>query len=72
VQQLARSEVIDLIPITMTITEQAAKIAAQHRIRGCHAAYVALADQLSDTLTGQLASATTSAGDAVAGLVAGQ
>jgi predicted nucleic acid-binding protein len=50
VQQLARSEVIELFPVTMTIAEQAAEIAAEHRIRGCDAVYVALADQLSDTL----------------------
>jgi predicted nucleic acid-binding protein len=50
VQQLARSEVIELIPITMAMAEQAAVIAAEHRIRGCDAVYVALADQLSDTL----------------------
>jgi predicted nucleic acid-binding protein len=50
VQQLARSEVIELIQITMAIAERAAEIAAEHRIRGCDAVYVALADQLSDTL----------------------
>lgn len=50
VQQLARSEVIELFPVTMTMAEQAAEIAAEHRIRGCDAVYVALADQLSDTL----------------------
>ena len=50
VQQLARSEVIELIPITMTLAEQAAEMAAEHGIRGCDAVYVALADQLSDTL----------------------
>jgi len=50
VQQLARTEVIELIPITMTMAEQAAEIAAEHRIRGCDAVYVALANQLSATL----------------------
>lgn len=50
VQQLARSGVIELVPITMPIAERAAEIAAEHRIRGCDAVYVALADQLSDTL----------------------
>jgi predicted nucleic acid-binding protein len=50
VQQLARSEVIELIPVTMAMAEQAAVIAAEHRIRGCDAVYVALADQLSDPL----------------------
>jgi predicted nucleic acid-binding protein len=50
VRQLARSEVIELIPITMAMAGQAAEIAAGHRIRGCDAVYVALASQLSDTL----------------------
>ena len=50
VQQLARSEVIELIQITMAMAERAAEIAAEHRIRGCDAIYVALADQLNDKL----------------------
>jgi predicted nucleic acid-binding protein len=50
VQQLVHSEVVELIPITLAMAEQAALIAAEHRIRGCDAVYVALADQLSDTL----------------------
>jgi predicted nucleic acid-binding protein len=50
VQQLAHAEVVELIPITMAMAEQAAEIAAEHRIRGCDALYLALADQLSDTL----------------------
>ncbi len=50
VQQLARSEVIELIPVTMVMAEQAAVVAAEHRIRGCDAVYIALADQLNDTL----------------------
>ena len=49
-QQLTRSEAIELIQITMAMAERAAEIAAVHRIRGCDAVYVALADQLSDTL----------------------
>ena len=49
-QQLARSEAIELIQITMAMAERAAEVAAEHRIRGCDAVYVALADQLSDTL----------------------
>lgn len=50
VQQLARSEVIELIPVTMVMAEQAAVVAAEHRIRGCDAVYIALADQLNNTL----------------------
>jgi predicted nucleic acid-binding protein len=50
VQQLARSDVIELIPVTLAMAEQAAVIAAEHRIRGCDAVYVALAEQLSNVL----------------------
>jgi predicted nucleic acid-binding protein len=50
VQQLARSDVIELIPVTQAMAEQAAEIAADHRIRGCDAVYVALAEQLGDAL----------------------
>ena len=49
-RQLAQSELIQLIPVTTVMTEQAASIAAEHRIRGCDAVYVALADQLGDVL----------------------
>jgi predicted nucleic acid-binding protein len=50
VQQLARSAAIELVQITMSLAERSAAIAAEHRIRGCDAVYVALADQLGDTL----------------------
>jgi predicted nucleic acid-binding protein len=50
VRQLARSDVIELIPVTRALAEQAAEIAADHRIRGCDAVYVALAEQLGDAL----------------------
>ena len=50
VQQLKRSGVIELIPVTLVMAERAAIIAADHRIRGCDAVYIALADQLSDCL----------------------
>ncbi len=50
VQQLVRSEVIELVQITMAMAERAAEIAAEHRIRGCDAVYVALAEQLDDCL----------------------
>jgi predicted nucleic acid-binding protein len=49
-QQLARSEVISLVPVTMVMAEHAAEMAADHRIRGCDAVYVALADRLGETL----------------------
>jgi predicted nucleic acid-binding protein len=50
VQQLKRSGVIELVPVTLAMAERAATIAADHRIRGCDAVYVALADQLGDCL----------------------
>jgi predicted nucleic acid-binding protein len=48
VQQLTRSTVIELIPVTRRIANQAAAIAATHRIRGCDAIYVALAQQSAE------------------------
>jgi predicted nucleic acid-binding protein len=50
VQQLRHSEVIELLPVTLSLAGQAATIAADHRIRGCDAVYVALAEQLGDSL----------------------
>ncbi len=50
VDQLKRSEAIELVPVTMSLAEQAAAIAADHRIRGCDAIYVAVASRLGDSL----------------------
>ena len=50
VQQLARSRTIELVPVGLTLAEHAASIAADHRIRGCDAVYVALAEQLNECL----------------------
>jgi predicted nucleic acid-binding protein len=50
VQQLSRTELIELVPVTLALAELAAAIAADHRIRGCDAVYVALADLLSEPL----------------------
>ena len=50
VQQLRQSEIIELVPVTLTLAQQAAALAAGHRIRGCDAVYVAMADQLGDCL----------------------
>ncbi len=50
VQQLLRSRVIELTPVTTALAERASTIAADHRIRGCDAVYVALAEQLNDCL----------------------
>ena len=37
---------VDLFPVTQALATRAAKIAAEHKIRGCDAIYVALAQQL--------------------------
>lgn len=50
VDQLERSAVIELTPVTVGLAGRAARIAANHRIRGCDALYVALADQLGEPL----------------------
>lgn len=50
VQQLLCSNVIELTPVTTALAKRAAAIAADHRIRGCDAVYVALAEQLNDRL----------------------
>ena len=50
VQQLLHSRVIELALVTTTMAERAAAIAADYRIRGCDAIYVALAEQLGDEL----------------------
>jgi predicted nucleic acid-binding protein len=50
VRQLKDSGLIELVPVTLALAERAAAIAADHRIRGCDAIYVALADQSGDCL----------------------
>jgi len=50
IRQLSRSTSIRLYPVTMSLAEQAAVIAADHRLRGCDAIYVALAKELGETL----------------------
>jgi predicted nucleic acid-binding protein len=50
VQQLVQSELVELVPVTLILAQQAATMAAEHRIRGCDAIYVALAEQLGEQL----------------------
>jgi predicted nucleic acid-binding protein len=50
IQQLLHSKMIDLVPISPSLAERAAIIAANHQIRGCDALYLALAEQLGDSL----------------------
>lgn len=50
VRQLTRSQAVELVPVGLALAERAATIAADHRIRGCDAVYVALANELGDRL----------------------
>ena len=50
VQQLRHSGAVELMPVTLPLGERAARIAADHRTRGCDAVYIALALQLGDCL----------------------
>lgn len=50
VRQLRYSGAIELVAVTSDLAERAAVIAADHRIRGCDAVYVALADLHGDCL----------------------
>ena len=43
VQELRGSGLIELVPVTLSMAERAATLAADHQIRGCDAVYVALA-----------------------------
>lgn len=49
-ERLQNSTVITLIPITETLATRAAEIGFQQKIRGCDAVYVAVAEQLGQTL----------------------
>jgi len=46
IEQLQASTRIELAAVSLDMAERAARIAGQHRIRGCDAIYVALAEQL--------------------------
>lgn len=50
VVQLLTFNVVELIPISTHLAGRAAVIAAEHRIRGCDAVYVALAEQMKEAL----------------------
>jgi predicted nucleic acid-binding protein len=50
IQQLKIGSLIELAPVTLTLAGNAAVIAADYRIRGCDAVYVALAAQLDQAL----------------------
>jgi predicted nucleic acid-binding protein len=46
VDLLRTKRLVELFPVTETLAARAAEIAAEQRIRGCDAIYVALAKQL--------------------------
>ncbi|MCK4832964.1 MAG: type II toxin-antitoxin system VapC family toxin [Anaerolineales bacterium] len=50
VRDLRESGLIELVPVTLSTAELAAILAADHRIRGCDAVYVALAQQRNAAL----------------------
>ncbi len=50
VRQILSGNVVELVPVTVSLTRQAARIAAEHRIRGADACYVALAMRLGQEL----------------------
>lgn len=50
VQQWVLSDLIELVPVTVLLAERATSIAADCRIRGCDAVYVALADLSGEPL----------------------
>lgn len=45
VRRLMNSRMIELVPISLSLSETAANIAIAHQIRGCDSIYVALAQQ---------------------------
>jgi len=49
-EQLEHGGLVELIPVTLALAARAAKIAANHRIRGCDSIYVALAEQRGERL----------------------
>ncbi|MCI0576106.1 MAG: type II toxin-antitoxin system VapC family toxin [Chloroflexi bacterium] len=50
VQQLLDDRLIKLAPVANTLAQRAALIAADHRVCGCDAVYLALAEQLAEPL----------------------
>ncbi|RMF06046.1 MAG: PIN domain-containing protein [Chloroflexi bacterium] len=50
VAQIVEQKLIELVPVTRDLGHRAAKIAAEYRIRGCDAVYVALAQLQNDRL----------------------
>lgn len=50
VQQLLSANVVELHPVSIPLAGRAAVIAADERVRGCDAVYLALAEQMGEVL----------------------
>ena len=50
IRHLLQAELVTLMPVTVDVAERAAEIAADYKIKGADAVYVALAEQLGDEL----------------------
>lgn len=50
VNQLLQRNLVEIVPVTTYLGQRAALIAANYKIRGCDAVYVALAEQLERPL----------------------
>ncbi len=50
VQMLTAASYANLVPVSLPLAKRSAEIAAQHKIRGCDAVYVALAEALNEEL----------------------
>ncbi len=50
IAHLLRTRLVELVAVAEPLAERAAALAADHRIRGCDAVYVALAEQLGEEL----------------------
>ena len=50
IRQLWEQKLIELVPVSRKLSEDAAEIAVESRIRGCDAIYVALAGAFNDRL----------------------
>jgi predicted nucleic acid-binding protein len=50
IAQLLQSKSLEIVPVTSVLAERAAQIAADHKVRGCDAVYIALAVQSGEPL----------------------
>ena len=50
IAQLLQSKSLEIVPVSSGLAERAAQIAADHKVRGCDAVYIALAVQSGEPL----------------------